>query len=95
MNDTEKHILLGDLLKKEGYITQELIDIALKVQHIHKKYLGEVLVALNFVTSKEIALVIAKQSGVPYVDIDYISIPADILKMIPFKIAMEKVFLPL
>ena len=63
-------LLIGELLKEHGYITQELIDIALKVQKIDKKYLGEVLLSLNFVTAQEIAIVIAKQSNVQYIDID-------------------------
>lgn len=88
-------LLIGELLKEHGYITQELIDIALKVQKIDKKYLGEVLLSLNFVTAQEIAIVIAKQSNVQYIDIDTKVIESDVLNIIPFDIASQKVFLPI
>ena len=89
------HFLIGDLLKEAGYITQEQIDIALKVQKIDRAFFGEILLSLNFVTTREIALAIAKQYNVEYMDIDTKIITKDILNMIPFSTAQEKVFLPI
>ncbi|MCK5111237.1 MAG: Flp pilus assembly complex ATPase component TadA [Arcobacteraceae bacterium] len=91
----EKHFLIGELLKEYGYITQEQIDIALKVQKINNTYLGEVLLSLNFTTTQEIAMTIAKQSNIEYIDIDKKIITEDVLKIIPHKTAKEKVFLPI
>ena len=93
--EDNKHDLIGNLLKESGYITQEQIDIALKVQKINKAYFGEVLLSLNFVTTREIALAIAAQYDAEYVDIDTKVITEDILNIIPFNTAKEKVFLPL
>lgn len=86
---------LGDILKEEGYISQEQIDIALKVQEIYKTYFGEVLISLNFITPQDLASAIAKQEQLEYLNIDEVIIDKEVLQIIPFEVAKNNVFLPL
>jgi len=60
---------IGQLLKELGYVTEEQIQVALEVKKISGGLLGEILVALSFVSPSEIAEAIAIQAGKPFVDI--------------------------
>ncbi len=60
---------IGELLKRKGLVTEDLIRFALKEQQATGERLGEVLTRLGIVTDFEIAQVLAEQSGLPYLDV--------------------------
>jgi len=67
-------VLLGDLLIKNGIITQEELLKALNKQKEYNKKginkrLGEILIELGFATEKEILKILSKQLGFPFVDL--------------------------
>ncbi len=87
-----KHI--GELLKEHGIITQEHIDYALNVQKAVKKRFGDILRDLGFVTDVEIAVVVAKQAGLEYIDPDTISPSKEALSRIPKNFSIQNNVLP-
>lgn len=91
----EKQIPLGKLLQDAGYISQEQIEVALNVQKADRELLGEILLKLDFVTSTEIAIAVAKQYGFEYIDLDDKLITDEALEQIPFEMAQSKLILPL
>lgn len=86
---------VGQLLKELGYVTEEQIQVALEVKRIRDKLLGEILIELSFVSPREIALVVAKQSGRPYVDINEHPPSKDALKLFDRSVAKQLEIIPL
>ena len=86
---------IGELLKEAGIITDEHIDYALRVQKAVKKRFGDILRDLGFVTDSEIALVVAKQSGLDFIDLDTVSPSKDALSKVPKNFSIQNNILPI
>ena len=74
---SEEHsmLLLGEILIKKGYITRDVLDVALKEQKITGKKIGETLLKAGFVPENAIAEALAEQLKVPFIEIR--KIPVD------------------
>lgn len=86
---------VGQLLKELGYVTEEQIQVALEVKKIRDRLLGEILIELSFVSPREIALVVAKQSGRPYIDINEHPPSKDSLRLFDKSVAKQLEIIPL
>ena len=86
---------IGQLLKELGYVTEEQIQVALEVKKISGGLLGEILVALSFVSPSEIAEAIAIQAGKPFVDISQYPPSNEALRLINKDLAIQLEVLPL
>ncbi len=86
---------LGDLLLKEGKISQENLEIALKEQRRTNEHLGEILKRLGFVTQADITSALATQAGVKGVNLRTYNIDLASLKLIPYEFALKNKILPL
>ncbi len=86
---------IGQLLKEKGFITEEYIQFALLEQKATGEKLGEVLVRTGLVTDVEIAMVLAEQSGYPFLDISEIFPSQEALIKIPSSFAKKFSILPL
>jgi type IV pilus assembly protein PilB len=63
------HPKLGEILIKEGLITEEQLQKALQTQLVEENKLGEILIKLELVSEKDVALALGKQLGIPYVSL--------------------------
>lgn len=88
-------IKLGDILISKGIITNRQLDIALIQHKITGDLIGDVLVKLGFVSSKEKGEILAEQSGIEYIDLDEYVISEDALRLIPKEAAQKNGFIPL
>jgi type II secretory ATPase GspE/PulE/Tfp pilus assembly ATPase PilB-like protein len=88
-------IKLGDILKERGLIKDSQLNIALIQQKITGDLLGDVLVKLGFISSKERAQILAEQSGIEFYDLGQSEIPEDALRVIPKEVAEKSEFIPL
>ncbi|PLX65900.1 MAG: type II secretion system protein E [Denitrovibrio sp.] len=86
---------VGQLLKEEGYVTEEQIQVALEVKKIKDMLLGEILIELSFVSAREIALVVSKQSGKPFLDISEHPPTKDALQMFDRNVAKQLEMIPI
>jgi len=86
---------VGQLLKESGYVTEEQIQVALEVKKIRDMLLGEILIELSFVSPREIALVVAKQSGKPFLDINEHPPSKDALQLFDRNIAKQLEMIPI
>ena len=96
-----KQDLLGEILVKAQFITQEQLDRVLKIQKETLKYLGEILVELQLVTKGDVLKVISTQiyesiydvfwweEGEFYFDLKLV----ESYKKIPFALSPEQVLL--
>ncbi len=60
---------IGAALVAEGYLTQENLDKALAEQSRSGRLLGRVLVEGNYVTDEQMAITIAAQQGISFIDL--------------------------
>jgi type IV pilus assembly protein PilB len=88
-------IRIGDLLRKEGYITANQLDHALKIQKKSEMRLGRILVKLNYIDAETILNVLSRMHGFPAINISRESPQPDALKLMPYEIAKKYMAFPL
>src|SRR5205085_11574217 len=86
---------LGEILLREGLITQDQLKKALLEQKNTGMRLGYTLVKLGFVQETEITKMLARQYRMPAVDLARFEVDPKIVKMIPADIALKHLVLPL
>ncbi|MDR0221128.1 MAG: Flp pilus assembly complex ATPase component TadA [Lachnospiraceae bacterium] len=64
-----RRVRIGDLLLRQGLITEDQLMIALQEQKVRKTKLGETLIALNYITQKDFTSVFHEQLGIDAVDL--------------------------
>ncbi|MFN3533936.1 MAG: GspE/PulE family protein [Desulfatiglandales bacterium] len=85
---------LGDLLKEKNLITDEHIKVAIAHQKITGELLGDILVKLGFISSKERAMILAEQAGIEFLDMETYTLSEEALRLVPKTIAERFQFLP-
>ncbi|MFO0752390.1 MAG: GspE/PulE family protein [Thermodesulfovibrionales bacterium] len=88
-------IRIGDLLKAKGLINDRQLRIALTHQKITGDLLGDALIKLGFVSAKEMARILAEQSGIEFVDLALFPVADEALRAVPKDIAEKTGFMPL
>lgn len=86
---------LGDQLISAGLLTPEKLSVALAEQKRTGKLLGEILVALKFVTDEDIGKVVARATGGDFKSISESSVLAEVLDLIPKELVLEKMLIPI
>lgn len=62
----KSQLKLGEILLREGVITEDQLQKAIQIQKSEGGRIGEVLVRLKLVDEKDIAIALGKQLGIPY-----------------------------
>jgi len=86
---------IGDLLRSRGLLTEKHLHVAMTEQAVTGDLLGEVLVKLGFVTPGDLAVALAEQSGLEFVDLEDLNISREALRLVPRDTADKLEFLPL
>ena len=86
---------LGEILLREGLITQDQLKKALLEQKNTGMRLGYTLVKLGFVEETEISKMLARQYRMPAVDLSRFEVDPKILKLLPPDVAIKHAVLPL
>ncbi len=86
---------LGDLLISSGALTEAGLREALSLGRTGDVPLPEAILQLGLAGEAEVYRAIAKQNGIPFVDLDRGKISAAILQRIPAEVATEQGILPL
>jgi len=87
-------IKIGQILLKEGLITQHQLDEALKIQERVNARLGRILVKLGYVENKTIAECLSRQLNIPVVNLNELDIPEKVIKQIPYEVAKKHIAIP-
>jgi len=88
-------VRLGELLRKEGYITAHQLDRALKIQKKSKQRLGRILVTLGHIDDETIVNVLSRIYGYPAIIISREVPQPEVLNIMPYEIAKEYMAFPL
>src|SRR3981189_1946724 len=86
---------LGEILLREGLITQDQLKKALLEQKNTGMRLGYTLVKLGFVEETEISKMLARQDRMPAVALSRFEVDPKIIKLIPPDVAIKHTVLPL
>ncbi|MCT4595187.1 MAG: type II secretion system ATPase GspE [Anaeromicrobium sp.] len=85
---------LGDLLINAGFITEEQLSEALKLQRASGKKLGEILIDEGFVQENQMIEVLEIQLGIPHMDIEKHYIDPQIPRLISESLAKRHLIIP-
>lgn len=88
-------IKIGELLKSQGLISDQQLEIALEHQRVTGAILGDLLIRLGFVTSSEFARAIAVQSRIEFLDLSLVQPQEEALRRISKDVAEKGGFIPL
>ena len=87
---------LGDLLVREGLLTNENLAKGLQEQSLHPgQRLGLTLVRMGLVPETEVVKMLARQYRMPAVDLSRFEVDTRLLKLIPAELASKHIVLPL
>lgn len=85
---TGKNLKIGDVLKEQGYLTEEDLQKALTVQQQEKgKRLGEVLIEQGYITENQMLQAMAAKMDCQVVDVSGISVDIRAVERIPRQVA--------
>ncbi len=88
-------IKIGEILQSKNLINKNQLQIALVQQKITGELLGDAVVKLGFVSSKELGQALAEQAGVEYIDLGQYPVSEEALKLIPKEVAETTGFIPI
>jgi len=95
----KSRLKLGELLIKEGLITEEQLQKAITAQKQEGTRIGEVLVKLGLVTEKDIVVTLGKQLNIPYASLAKGLLEPDtsqeLDKLVPYNFARQYHLIPL
>lgn len=83
--DTKKK-KIGDLLIENNIITEEQLNEANNIQKMTGKKLSNVLIENNYVTETQIMEVLEFQLGIPFIDLNKITIQPEVQRLIPYQL---------
>ena len=93
---TLPYLKFGDVLLDEKLITRNQLDEALSNQDKDRRVpLGEILVNKGVIDQKAVKLMLAKQLGIPFVNLKEFQVDPDIIKLVPESIARKLSVMPL
>ncbi len=80
---------IGTILLQSQYLTREQLDAAIALQlSSHEARLGELLVWLGYVEERQITLALAKQWGMPMIDLQHCEVQQNAVRVLPGKVAI-------
>ncbi|MEJ2688902.1 MAG: type IV-A pilus assembly ATPase PilB [Deltaproteobacteria bacterium] len=87
---------IGDMLRKQGYITTKQLDDALAFQKKHQdKRLGTILIHLGYIDEDTIVNLLSRVHNYPAVDISKQNPSPEVLKLLPYDMAKRYMAFPL
>lgn len=86
---------IGDLLIDTGLITHDQLNEALETQKINGGKLGNILIDNNYVTESQVMEVLEFQLGIPFIDLNTVTIPGDVLRLIPYPLIRRHNVVPI
>ncbi|OGX45197.1 MAG: hypothetical protein A3G38_04595 [Omnitrophica WOR_2 bacterium RIFCSPLOWO2_12_FULL_51_8] len=86
---------LGELLIERGVINQRQLEKVLIVKQEKGGLIGEILVELGYAKEEDIAQALTAQYGFPYLPLNNYEINAEIVNIIPARVARQYLLIPI
>lgn len=85
---------IGDILLKAGTITEKQLELARRRHSRQQVPLHRAVVDLNFASEEATHRALAEVNGMEFVDLSRVSVPKEVLDLVPVKIALHFRFVP-
>lgn len=85
---------IGEILLKNGFITQEILDKAIFYQEKNKCNITQFLLSNGYINEAQLAQCLCTQFGVPYLPLASYNISQKIIELVPAKIAEKYWLIP-
>ncbi len=85
---------LGDILIRNGWITESQLDAALAAQGSEKGMLGQILLRRGLISIDQLGDALSEQYSVPYIDLIPQAVNPHIAQLIPESLARERTCIP-
>lgn len=82
----DEKVQLGQMLQESGLVTPEQLKMAMDFQKSVGGKLGAIIVKLGFIEDMTLTNFIARQQGIPVVNLDELVVPETLYKRIPKKL---------
>jgi Type II secretion system (T2SS), protein E, N-terminal domain len=92
--ESEVRPMLGAILLKKGWITNERLDAALETARISGMRLGETLLARGWLFEPELAAALAEQFGMRYVDLVRHPLDPGAARLLPLEVGRRMFAVP-
>jgi type IV pilus assembly protein PilB len=95
--DQLKGRTIGRVLNKMGVLTREQVHHCLNIQKQRqgKVLIGQIFLELGLVTKTQLAMALAGQRGMEYVDLSGMEIPAEVIRQVPAQMAKTYRIIPI
>lgn len=91
-----KNIKLGQVLVESGYINEQQLEEALRIQQSSKgKKLGSILLDIGIITEEQLMDALQRRLNVPLADIRNITVPMEVVQLMSEEFARENSMLPI
>jgi len=87
--------MLGECLVEAGLIDTKTLDNALEIQKGQKKKIGQILIDMGVADEEEIAKALANQFMIPFLRLNKVEIPEEIISMVPAQVAENHLLIPI
>jgi type IV pilus assembly protein PilB len=87
--------LIGKMLVENGIVTETQLDEALRVQEKDKKRLGEILISLGYLKSKDLMWMLSEQADITFVDLKPEMLDSALISSFPEEFLITNDILPL
>jgi len=84
----------GELLLEEKLISREQYDKALEMIKVSGESMEKTLLNLGYITEKELTMVMGKEMGVPFIDLEKVEIDEELVKAIPEHLSQRYKVIP-
>ncbi|WP_027398493.1 GspE/PulE family protein [Anaerovorax odorimutans] len=86
---------LGQILVKDGSITEEALQNVLKEQKDSGKRIGEILINGNYITEKDLINSLSSQLDIDYIDLDTVKLDKSLSEYVPETLAKSNMIVPI
>jgi type IV pilus assembly protein PilB len=85
---------LGECLVEVGLIDEKTLANALEIQKLQKKKIGQILIDMGVADEEEIAKALANQLMIPFLRVNEVDVPEEIISLVPCQGAKNHVLVP-
>jgi type IV pilus assembly protein PilB len=74
---------LGECLVEAGLLDEKTLTKAQEIQKVQKKKIGQILIDMGVADDQEIAKASARQLTIPFLHLDRVELPQEIISLVP------------
>lgn len=90
-----KRELIGQIVRRKGYVTEDQVKEALSVQKERGGTIGDILISKGYVTEDQLVSALSSQSGIPFVNLADFIVSENVLLLLEREFVEKHLVFPL